>query len=166
MSEDIATQTRLALRRLAKSVAVLTTRWRDQRCAMAATAVEGLSLDPPSMLVCVARNASLAEPLAAGTAFAINLLARRQQDIASRGAAPWRGEERFTLGEWDGHGDAPPILRGAQASFCCTPAAKMEYGTHLVVIGRIDAVRIAGEVDPLIYADGRFGGLAVAAGTR
>lgn len=163
MSDDVATQTRLALRRLAKSVAVITTRWQGQRYAMAATAVEGLSLDPPSMLVCIARTASLAPPLAADAPFAINLLARHQQDISSRGGAPWQGEERFALGQWSAAPDAPPILLEAQASFHCTPAARMEYGTHLIVVGRIEAVRIAGEVDPLIYVDGRYAGVAAAA---
>lgn len=165
MSDDVATQTRLALRRLAKSVAVITTRWQGQRHAMAATAVEGLSLDPPSMLVCIARTASLAAPLAADAPFAINLLARRQHDIAARGGAPWQGEQRFALGQWDAEPDAPPVLSDAQASFRCTPAARMEYGTHLVIVGRIDAVRIAGEVDPLIYVDGRYAGVAATAPT-
>lgn len=162
MSDDVATQTRLALRRLAKSVAVITTCWQGKRYAMAATAFEGLSLDPPSMLVCIAKTASLAQPLAADAPFAINLLARHHQDIASRGGAPWQGEDRFALGQWGAEPDVPPILLGAQASFRCTPAARMEYGTHLVVVGRIDAVQIAGEVDPLIYADGRYLGLATA----
>lgn len=162
MSDDVATQTRLALRRLAKSVAIITTCWQGRRYAMAATAVEGLSLDPPSMLVCIARTASLALPLAADTPFTINLLARHQEEISSRGGAPWQGEERFALGQWDAEPEAPPILIGAQASFCCTPVSKMEFGTHLIVVGRIDAVRIAGEIDPLIYVDGRYVGLAAA----
>ncbi len=160
MSDDVAAQTRLALRRLAKSVAVITTHWQGQRQAMAATAVEGLSLDPPSMLICIAKTASLAAPLAAHAPFAINLLARHQEDISARGGAPWRGEERFALGRWEGAEDAPPILLDAQATFRCTPASMMEYGTHLVIVGRIDAVRIDGEVDPLIYVDGRYAGVA------
>lgn len=162
MSDDVAIQTRLALRRLAKSVAVITTCWQGQRYAMTATAVEGLSLDPPSMLVCMARTASLAPPLTAAAPFAINLLARHQEDIAARGGAPWQGEERFALGQWGTAPDAPPVLADAQASFLCTPAARMEYGTHLIVVGRIDAVRIAGEIDPLIYLDGCYAGVAAA----
>lgn len=162
MPDDVATQTKLALRRLAKSVAVITTCWQGQRYAMAATAVEGLSLDPPSMLVCLAKTASLAMPLAADAPFAINLLARHHEDISSRGAAPWQGEERFALGQWGAEPDAPPILFDAQASFRCTPASRMEYGTHLIIVGRIDAVRIAGAVDPLIYVDGRYAGVAAA----
>lgn len=162
MSEDVAEKTKLALRRLAKSVAVITTNWQGERYAMAATAVEGLSLDPPSMLVCIARTASLAVPLAAKAPFAINLLARHHEDVSARGGAPWRGEERFALGQWENDPDAPPTLQDAQASFLCTPASTMGYGTHIIIVGRIDAVRITGDVDPLIYVDGRYAGVAAA----
>lgn len=160
MSDEVAIQTKLALRRLAKSVAVITTFWQGRRYAMAATAVEGLSLDPPSMLLCIAKTASLAEALAAETPFAINLLARHQEGISARGGAPWQGEERFALGQWSNEETAPPVLLDAQASFICTPASQMEYGTHLIVVGKIDEVLIAGEVDPLIYVNGRYGGVA------
>ncbi len=154
--DDIATQTKQALRRLAKSVAVITTHWQGQRYAMAATAVEGLSLDPPSMLVCIAKTASLARPLAAGAAFTINLLGSDQAEISARCGAPWQGEERFAVGNWSDDADAPPALQDAQASVRCTPDLVTEYGTHLLIVGKVEQVCIAGEVDPLIYVDGSY----------
>ena len=56
---------RHALRRLAKAVVVITSADASARYAMAATAVSELSFEPPSMLVCVNRTASLYPPLAA-----------------------------------------------------------------------------------------------------
>lgn len=158
--DEVAIQTKAALRRLAKSVAVITAQWEGRRWAMAATAVEGLSLEPPSMLVCVARTASLAAPLAAGMPFAINLLGSDHAEISARGAAPWRGEERFALGRWAGEADEPPILLDAQASFRCVTASVTEFGTHLIVVGAVQSVRTAGEVDPLIYVDGSYRAIA------
>ncbi len=154
--DEIATQTKAALRRLAKSVAIITTHWEGRRYAMAATALEGLSLDPPSMLLCLDRKASLAAPLAAGAPFAINLLGGGQEEISARCGAPWQGEERFALGRWENVEGIPPILLDAQASFQCIPAASLEFGTHRIVVGTIEAVRISGEVDPLIYVDGQY----------
>jgi len=31
------------------------------------------------------------------------------------------------------------------------------FGTHTVVIGTVDAVRIREDIDPLVYQDGYFG---------
>ena len=154
--DELASRTRLALRRLAKSVGVITTRWEGQRLAMAATAFEGLSLDPPSMLVCVNRTASLAAPLAAGARFAINLLGSHHADVSARCAAPWRGEERFGIGSWSTDEDAVPRLRDAQAVFGCSPDLVTDYGSHQIVIGRIEQVTTHGEPDPLLYVDGAY----------
>ena len=157
--DDLAELTKQALRRLAKSVAVITATWDDRNFAMAATAVEGLSLEPPSLLICVAKTASLAAPLAAGASFAVNLLGDDQAAISARCGAPWQGDDRFVLGSWDYDGPAP-ILDEAQASFFCTPDGGMTYGSHAIVVGRIIAVRVGGSVAPLVYADGRYGSVA------
>lgn len=167
--DDLAATTAQALTRLAKSVVVLTAHWRGQRLAMTATAVEGLTADPPSMLVCLARNASMAAPLLGRAPFAINLLAGDQAAQAARGVAPWRGEERFALGGWNDDPATPPLLAGAQASLVCTPDVVHDYHTHHLVIATVDAVQVddgpGGRVDPLIYAGGGYRTLGPAAVT-
>ena len=60
---DLGHQFRLAMRKLASTVTVLTTREADEHHGMAATAVTSLSTEPPSLLVCVNRSASLHDPL-------------------------------------------------------------------------------------------------------
>ena len=84
-----------ALRRLAKAVVVITSRHETVRFAMSATAVSELSFDPPSMLVCVNRTASMYAPLAAGAPFAINILHHSQSAVAARCAGQLKGEARF-----------------------------------------------------------------------
>ena len=34
--------------------------------------------------------------------------------------------------------------------------AKFDYGSHAIFIGRVTSVGIHGEVDPLIYVDGKY----------
>src|SRR3546814_9833980 len=79
-TEELAAQAKLALRRMAKSVTVITCRHEGVRYAMAATAADALSMDPPSMLVSVNRSAVLHAPLLAGAAFCINVLARTEEE--------------------------------------------------------------------------------------
>lgn len=145
-----------ALRRLAKAVVVITTVKDGVRHAMAATAVSELSFDPPSMLICVNRNASLYPILASGAPFAINILHTSHLSVAERCAGAVKGEERFLVGDWRSTDIGVPRLGDAQASIVCTNAKQVDYGTHGIFIGDVVEVFTEGDPAPLVYLDGRF----------
>lgn len=155
-SADIAAQMRAGLRRFAKAVVVITAQHGDQRYAMAATAVSELSMDPPSMLICVNRTASIHAPLAAGADFCLNILHSSQEAISAVCSGGEKGELRFQQGAWATSGGGLPYLEDAQASFMCRNDRAIDYGTHTVFIGLVDEVLTSGAVDPLVYVDGRY----------
>jgi flavin reductase (DIM6/NTAB) family NADH-FMN oxidoreductase RutF len=152
----IALQLREGLRRLAKAVVVITCAHEGQRFAMAATAVSELSMDPPSLLICVNRTASLYTPLSQGADFCVNILHSDHHEVSLACSGKVRGEARFAVGKWATAANGCPILEDAQASFACRNEQAMDYGTHHIVIGRVEEVFIEGEVSPLVYADGRY----------
>jgi len=148
---------RRSMRGLASSVSVLTCRMRDgSRHAMVATSVTSLCLDPPAMLVCVNRSASFHRALAEQQGFCINILGRTHLPVANQCATGASGEARFAGGDWLSDESGIPYLADAQAAILCTQEQRMSYGTHDIVIGRVRDVRLAGTVDPLLYADGAF----------
>jgi len=153
---ETALQLRNGLRRLAKAVVVITCKHQGSRYAMAATAVSELSLDPPSLLICVNRTASLFTPLAEGAHFCVNILRSDQHEISAACSGKAKGEARFGVGDWAEARHGLPVLRDAQASFLCRNEQAFDYGTHRVVIGRVEEVLTAGPVDPLVYADGCY----------
>ncbi|MDT8760195.1 flavin reductase family protein [Sphingomonas psychrotolerans] len=153
---DVAEQLRAGLRRLGKAVVVITCRYEERRWAMTATAVSELSMDPPSLLVCVNKSASLHGPLTAGANFCVNILHADHLHVSQACSGKAKGEARFAEGAWDMAADGTPYLRDAQASFFCTYERHLEYGTHAVVIGAVTGVSHSGEVDPLIYIDGGY----------
>ncbi len=155
-TEDLAMQAKLALRRMAKSVTVITCRHEGRRYAMAATAVDALSMDPPSMIISVNRSASIHAPLSAGTGFCINVLSRAQEEISRACGGRLKGEDRFALGRWVDGKDGIPVLADAQANIVCRNELSVSYGTHGIFIGRVMEVRHHGEIDPLVYVDGRY----------
>jgi len=127
---------------------------------LTATAVTSLSADPPSLLVCVNRSASIAAALTAGAHFSVNLLAAGQQEIAEAfgGQRIARGVARFAYGGWLRSDAEVPILAGANATFECVVAELRDFATHHVVIGTIHDVRLADPAAPaLIYHHGRYG---------
>jgi flavin reductase (DIM6/NTAB) family NADH-FMN oxidoreductase RutF len=153
--DPLAAETRLALRRLASSVAVVTCHDGRARHAMTATAVNALSMQPPSMIVCINRAAAFHAAIDEAASFAINVLHRNQVDISMGCGGKARGDERFGFGAW-GEDSGVPILTDAQARIVCAKEAKFDYGSHSIFIGRVISVGMHGEIDPLIYVDGRY----------
>ncbi len=156
MEMAIDAQLRLGLRRLGKAVVVITAWHDDQRWAMTATAVSELSMDPPSLLVCVNKSASMHGPLAASANFCVNILHADQVDVSNASSGAVKGEARFAVGTWHSAPCGTPYLEGAQASFLCRSDKYFEYGTHAIVIGQVVNVRMDRETDPLIYVDGGY----------
>jgi flavin reductase (DIM6/NTAB) family NADH-FMN oxidoreductase RutF len=157
-NEELAAQTKLALRRLASSVAVVTCRDGETRHAMTATAVNAMSMQPPSMIVCVNRASAFHAAISRAGSFAINVLHRGQEQISKGCGGTVRGEDRFGLGGWS-EDNGVPVLPDAQARIVCAKEDRFDYGSHTIFLGRVTSVAIHGAVDPLIYVDGHYTGL-------
>jgi flavin reductase (DIM6/NTAB) family NADH-FMN oxidoreductase RutF len=145
---------RSAMRHIAATVYAVTTGHVGERHGILATAVSSLSFEPPSLLVCVNRTASLHEPLACAETFCVNVLGLGNREIAESFETA-RGEERFTTGEWrEEHG--VPVLANAQSYFICRTAHRHEFGTHTIFIGELVAARHRENAAPLTYYDRHY----------
>jgi len=144
-----------AMRRLATTVSIITTQGAGNRpMGMTATAVTSLSAEPCSLLVCVNRSASIHPSLPMGQRFCVNLLSEGHGDLSFAFGGKLPPEERFGMGEWD-LADLP-FLADAQVNFACTVDGIFDYGSHSIVVGKVEAIRIAPGFAPLVYGDGRF----------
>ena len=146
---------RAAMRRLVSGVAVITTHDGGEPHGMTATSVSSLSFEPPSLLICINRSASMHDIVEASGRFCVNLLSRDQEAVGMRFAQKPDGPSRFEAVGWTSvHG--LPRLAGVQASIFCTKAADLRFGTHTIFVGTVDDVDVGAEIDPLTYVDGRF----------
>ena len=123
------------------------------RVGLTANSLTSVSLDPPLLLFCPARSASALPALRASRRFAVNVLANDQAHVADRFAR--RGIDRFAEATWHDLAGLP-VLDGALASFACTLDAEHDGGDHVVVIGRVEAIRASGGHDPLLYFRGAY----------
>lgn len=99
-NDQLVSQTKVALRRLASAVAVVTCRDGQTRHAMTATAVNAMSMQPPSMIVCVNRSGAFHAAISRASDFAINILHRNQVRVSMECGGKARGEDRFCFGGW------------------------------------------------------------------
>ena len=148
---------RQAMRRVASTVNVITICVDGQPMGITATAMSSLALDPPSLLVCINRAASLHGSIRDVSHFAVNVLHRDQEDLAHMFADRSRAALRFTSG-WHLDCDRPPRLADAQASLLCRRTDHHQFGTHSIFIGVVEEVVVRDDIDPLLYLDGQYGG--------
>jgi flavin reductase (DIM6/NTAB) family NADH-FMN oxidoreductase RutF len=148
---------RLAMRRVAATVNIVTTADPNGVWAgITATAMNSVSFDPPSLLVCVNRSASLHAALVARQLFCVNVLSAEQADIAARFAVAEDRALRFQHGDWREGRLGLPYLRGCCASLFCEVANLVEFGTHTVIIGIVVETIAAEGRQPLVYLDGCY----------
>ena len=154
---ELAASFKAAMRRLAATVTIVTNSDAEtgRRSGMTATAVTSLSVDPPSLLVCVNRSASMHASFTAGRRFCVNILGEPHAELARSFGGRVEPELRFTEGEWQEDG-AVPFLADAVAAIFCAVDQLVDYGTHSIVIGRVELVRVREDQQPLIYGNGRF----------
>jgi flavin reductase (DIM6/NTAB) family NADH-FMN oxidoreductase RutF len=151
--DDLLQAFRMAMRHVAATVYAVTTGHGGNRFGILATAVSSLSFDPPSLLVCVNRSASLHGPLASAETFCVNVLGLGNRDVAEHFMRS--GADRFDVGEWlEEHG--VPVLATAQSSFVCRRAHCHDFGTHSIFIGELIAAKHRADAAPLTYYDRHY----------
>jgi flavin reductase (DIM6/NTAB) family NADH-FMN oxidoreductase RutF len=154
---------RAAMRKLAGAVSVLTVGQGKARNGLTATSVSSLSVEPPTLLICVNRGASSFAPLLAERTFAINVLRPHHEAIADRfaGKGGLKGPARYEGADWTRLETGAPVLADALAAFDCELEDAIERHSHVIVIGRVVASRITENADPLLYWAGGYRGLAL-----
>jgi flavin reductase (DIM6/NTAB) family NADH-FMN oxidoreductase RutF len=154
--DNIGEGFRLAMRRLSATVTIVSTGDEEGYHGLAATAVTSVCAEPPAVLACINRAAGPSDKLLQRKRFAINILHADNAPLVPIFSGKLKGPERFLHGVWD-HLEGVPVLTDAQAVLVCTLAQSSVFGTHTILIGQVDAVRIREDIDPLIYQDGYFG---------
>lgn len=153
--EELLNAFRMAMRHVAATVYAVTTGHGGGRYGILATAVSSLSFDPPSLLVCVNRSASLHAPLASAETFCVNVLGLGNRDVAEH-FMQGPGEERFAVGEWEEEEWGVPVLASAQSSFICRRRHCHDFGTHSIFIGELVAAKHRTDAAPLTYYDRHY----------
>jgi flavin reductase (NADH)/cob(II)yrinic acid a,c-diamide reductase len=134
---------------------------RGQRTGLTVTSACSLSDNPPSLLVCVNRNASAHARIREDGCFAINFLAEDHTLLALTfsGQKGVNGNDRFAFGRWVESTTGAPMLEDAIVAFDCALAQEFETKTHSVFVGEIRDTRISTGANPLVYLRSGFHGV-------
>jgi flavin reductase (DIM6/NTAB) family NADH-FMN oxidoreductase RutF len=144
---------RSAMRHLASGVSVITTGEGEYRTGLTATSVSSLSMEPPAFVVCISRTSTTLQAMRENRVFGVNFLAAGHRELAGRfaGHGNVSGAARYQGGEWITLVTGAPILVDALAAIDCTIDTIMEWSTHALVIGRVEAVHQPGGALALVH---------------
>jgi 4-nitrophenol 2-monooxygenase / 4-nitrocatechol 4-monooxygenase, reductase component len=138
----------------ASGVTVITARHEGTDYGMTASAVSSLSLNPPMLLVCVNERNPTGAAISAAGAFAVNILAESQPELAERFGRPSHDKFSGLVRRYGRLGE--PVLRDALAYLECRVQEEVTGGTHRVYLSRVEHA-VAREGSPLTYFRGTFG---------
>jgi flavin reductase (DIM6/NTAB) family NADH-FMN oxidoreductase RutF len=152
---EVTSGFRQAMRSVASTVNVITICVRGEPMGITATAMSSLAMDPPSLLVCINRAATMHASMEDVSHFGVNVLHRDQEHLAQMFADRSQHSLRFT-GGWHLDCERPPRLLDAQASIRCRRIDHHQFGTHSIFIGVVEEVVVRPEIDPLVYLNGEY----------
>jgi flavin reductase len=137
--------------RVGAAIHLVTTDGPAGLAGFTATAVCSVTDSPPSLLVCLNRNASVYEAVRANGVLGVNALAPEHQQLSALFGGKTPVEERFAAARWRVGETGAPLLEGAVVNFDCRIAQASEVGGHTVLICEIVGIAGLERDEALVY---------------
>lgn len=118
-----------------------------------ANSFSSVSLDPPLLLVCLAKTSRNYATLTGAKGFGVNILAEGQKDVSNTFARPV--EDRFAAVSWKPGPFGAPVFADVAAWFDCSTHEVVDAGDHVILIGRVEGFENSGKTG-LGYARGGY----------
>lgn len=118
-----------------------------------ANSFTSVSLDPPLLLVCLAKTSRNYATLTAAKGFGVNILSEGQKDVSNTFARPV--EDRFAAVDWRPGPHGSPVFTDVAAWFDCATHDVVDAGDHVILIGRVEGFDNSGKTG-LGYARGGY----------
>ena len=120
---------RLAMRRYIYSVSIMSNKDKaNNPNAITVSSVTSISMDPPSLLICINKSSRIHDTIELGSKFCINLLNSNQQNLSNICSDEEMYDQRFKDKNWNL--DDIPFLQNAQANIFCKVDKLTSYHTH------------------------------------
>ena len=146
---------RLAMRRYIYSVSIMSNKDNaDNPNAITVSSVTSISMDPPSLLICINKSSRIHDTIELGSKFCINLLSSNQQNLSNICSDEDMYDQRFKDKNWNL--EDIPFLQNAQANIFCKVDKLTSYHTHTIVVGLVEEANYADEISTLTYVDGEY----------
>lgn len=156
VNETVSLDFRATMRRFPETVTVITAHDGKRDHGMTVSAVTSVSMEPPSLVVCLNNRTLLHEMLLGNPIFAVNVLGQEHSPLSDAFSGRALPQDRFNDGRWQRDTAGPLILPEAHAVVICRRVAAMPYGTHTLFVGQVMQARSGDATRPLLYEDAKY----------
>lgn len=136
-------------------VTVITAAGPDGPAGMCVGSFASVSLDPPLVLFCAAKQSSTYPRIQAAGRWAANILGEDDEQLCRLFAQ--KDVDRFAHVAFGIGASGAPILDEAIAFVDCVTETEHDAGDHLIVVGRVLELGYASEGKPLLFYRGGYG---------
>jgi flavin reductase (DIM6/NTAB) family NADH-FMN oxidoreductase RutF len=143
-----------AMRHVPTGVTVVTSLRDGEPRGITVNSFASVSLEPPSLLICINREARSYLFISSSRVFCVNVLAGEQRALAEHFSGKVR-ERQFAEIGYAVDVTGAPVLRDAIAHFDCEVAQEYQVGSHSIIVGRVLSCN-ARPGSPLGYFNGGF----------
>ncbi len=127
---------RRAFGAFATGVTIVTTAGEDAEVyGFTANSFTSVSLDPPLLLVNIAKSAYGLQIFTGAPGFAVNILAEKQRELSNKFAS--RGADKFADTRWTAKSTGSPVFDDVIAWFDCEYFNQVDAGDHVILIGKV-----------------------------
>ena len=145
---------RHAMRHVPTGVTVVTSLREGEPRGITVNAFASVSLEPPSLLICINREARSYLFISTSRIFCVNVLAGDQRRLAEHFSGRVRDRQFAEIG-YKTDATGAPVLTDALAHFDCEVAHEYHFGSHSIMIGHVLSCE-ARPGSPLGYFNGGF----------
>ena len=148
--ENFATEYRKTMSSFATGVTVVTTLDENEYIhGMTANSFTSVSLDPPTVLLCIGNTRNTITHVNNTNEFAINILSDRQKHIADYFAKDQPKGIEVVEFSWSIKFGSP-FIEGSIAFLKANVIEKYNYGDHTIILGKVQGLD-SQEGNPLLY---------------
>ena len=154
ISSDVFKQ---SMRLLAGGVCIVATNNGGEWYGLTMTALCSLTVDPPSLVACVNRDAGAHDTMSATRRVSVNVLSHDHTDLAELfSSSKVKGPERFDGKRWIEMASGVPALLDALAVLDCEIIRETAVGQHSVFFFEVKNVRLQPDRGPLVHFNREF----------
>lgn len=153
-----------AMALLGAAATIVTTDGAGGRAGFTASAVCSVTDEPPTLLVCLNRTASVHDAFTRNGALCVNVLAGEHAALARLFGGRTPAELRFAAASWSTLATGAPVLDACLVAFDCRIAETVAVQSHDILLCRVVAIRRGGDDRGLVYFGRAFHAVTAGAG--
>ena len=122
-------------------------------CGFTANSFTSVSIDPPLLLVSIAKTAYGCDAFTGSQGFAVNILSADQRELSNNFARA--GTDKFGGMDWQAGVTGSPVINDVVAWFDCRHYEQVDAGDHIILIGQVVDYRYS-TYSPLGFCRGAY----------